>query len=183
LYETDEDLRRLQARLDTSHVGMGVHMRSILTPDKRLTARQVVAHLQGIRHVALATVTARGEPRVAPLDALFIRGRFHLGTGGAATRLRHIEQRPAVSLTYFAGDEVAVTAHGWATRLPRGHPDVPALEVIYVALYGSSPFGWAPDVTLIRVEPTTMYAYAPRPDRFPERPTTPEIPLTGPAPA
>ena len=165
--ETDDDLRWLQALLDRSHARMGPHMRSILTPERTLTARQVVAHLRGIKHVALATVTATGEPRVGPLDALFVRGRFHVGTGGAAGRLHHLRRRPAVSLTHFVADEVAVTVHGTATLLGHGHAEAAALEPLYVDLYGSSPFGWAEGVVLIRIEPDAMYAYAPEPDRFP----------------
>ena len=167
MHETDDDLRWLQALLDRSHAGMGPHMRSILTPERTLTASQVVTHLRGIKHVALGTVTAAGEPRVGPLDALFIRGRFHVGTGGAAARLRHLRCRPAVSLSHFVGDEIAITVHGRAVLLGQGHPEAAALEPIYVDLYGSSPFGWAEGVTLIRVEPDAMYAYAPEPSRFP----------------
>jgi hypothetical protein len=90
-----------------------------------------------------------------------------VGTGGAALRLRHLRRRPAVSLAYFAGDEVAVTVHGRAVLLEQGDPEAAALEPIYVELYGSSPFGWSEGVTLIRVEPDAMYAYAPEPGRLP----------------
>lgn len=168
MHETDEDIRALQELIERSHARMNAYMRSILTPDRALTARQVVTYLQGIKQVALATVTARGEPRVAPMDGLFIRGRFHLGTGGAAARVGHLRRQPKVSLTHFVGDDVAVTVHGTATLLHREHPDVAALEPIYVERYGSSPFGWAENVVLIRIEPAVMYAYAPHPERFPD---------------
>lgn len=118
MHETDGEVRALQALLDRSHAGMGPHMRSILTPERRLPARQVVGYLPGITHVALATVTATGEPRVVPLDALFIRGRFHVGTGGTAVRARHLRRRPQVSVTHFAGDAVPVRACSAAT-IPR----------------------------------------------------------------
>lgn len=168
MYETDEELRWLQALIDRSHATMGAHMRSIVTPERTLTARQLVTHLHGIRHAALATVTATGEPRVAPLDALFVRGRFHVGTGGAAARLRHLRRQPKVSLTHFAGDELSVIVHGTATLMGREHPEVAALEPVYLEVYGSSPFGWAEHVVLIRIEPEAMYTYAPEPERFPE---------------
>lgn len=167
MYETDDDLGWLQALLDRSHARMGPHMRSILTSEHTLTARQVVMHLRGIKHVALATVTAAGEPRVGPLDALFVRGRFHVGTGGAAGRLLHLRRRPAVSLTHVVADEIAVTVHGTAVLLDQGHQEATALERVYVDLYGSSAFGWAEGVVLIRIEPHAMYASAPEPNRFP----------------
>jgi uncharacterized pyridoxamine 5'-phosphate oxidase family protein len=168
VHETDDDIRWLQDLLTRSHARMNPHMRSILTPDRALTARQVVTYLQGVKHVALATVTARGEPRVAPLDGLFIHGRFHLGTGGGAARVRHLRRQPKVSLTHFVGDEIAITVHGTATLLERDHPDVAALEPLYLEAYGSSPFSWAEQVVLIRVEPDAMYATAPQPERYPD---------------
>ena len=168
MYETDDEIRQLQELLTRSHAGMNPHMRAILTPDRALTARQVVTYLQGVKQVALATVSAAGAPRVAPLDALFIHGRFHLGTGGGAARVRHLRRQPRVSLTHFVGDEIAITVHGMATLLGRDHPDVAALEPRYVAIYGSSPFSWAEEVVLIRVEPEAMYATAPHPEADPD---------------
>jgi uncharacterized pyridoxamine 5'-phosphate oxidase family protein len=168
MHETPDDLRRLQGLLDRSRARMGAHMRSILTPERTLSAAQVAGYLRGIRHVALATVTARGDPRVAPLDGLFYRGRFHVGTSATAQRVRDLRRRPRVSLTHFVGDDVAVTVHGAATLLARAHPDVAALEPLYLDLYGQSPFDMAPEVLLVRVEPEAMYAYAPHPERFPE---------------
>jgi uncharacterized pyridoxamine 5'-phosphate oxidase family protein len=167
VYETDDDVRRLQELIDRSHARMGPHMRTIVTPDRTLDARQLVTYLQGVKHVAFATVGARGEPRVAPVDALFVRGRFHVATGGAAARVRHLRRRPKVSLTHFVADEVAVVVHGTAALIGRDDPEAPGLERIYVDAYGSSPFGWADDVVLIRVEPETLYASAQHPDRFP----------------
>src|SRR3989442_146796 len=111
MFESADDVRWLQELLAHSHARMNAHMRSILTPDRALGARQVITYLQGIKHVAVATVNRAGEPRVAPLDGLFVRGRFHLGTGGTAARVAHLRRRPAISVTHFAGDELAITVH------------------------------------------------------------------------
>ena len=110
----------------------------------------------------------RGAPRVAPLDGVFVRGRFHVSTGGEAARLHDLRRRPRCSLTHFAGDDVAITVNGTAVALERDHPDVPALEPVYRELYESSPFGWGEDVVLVRVEPTSMWSYSFRPEAFPE---------------
>ena len=70
MYETDDEIRQLQELLTRSHAGMNPHMRAILTPDRALTARQVVTYLQGVKQVALATVsevTVTPAPKVAPL--------------------------------------------------------------------------------------------------------------------
>jgi len=65
VYETDEDLRWLQNLLDRTLASANPHLTSIVSPERRLTVRQVVRYLQGMKHVAFATVNARGEPRVA----------------------------------------------------------------------------------------------------------------------
>ena len=76
--ETPEDLRRLQTLLDRSIEGAGGFLRdSFGMPEHSLGAAELVRFLRGIRNVTLATVTRGGEPRVAPIGALFFRGRFH----------------------------------------------------------------------------------------------------------
>jgi hypothetical protein len=65
VYETPQELEELQALIDRSFAGAGPHLLRIMKPERRLTARQVVRYLDGIKHISLATVTARGEPRVA----------------------------------------------------------------------------------------------------------------------
>ena len=102
--ETSEDLQRLQTLLDRSIEGAGRFLRdSFRMPDRSLCAAQLVRFLQGIHNVALATVTRSGEPRVAPIGALFFRGRFHVPTVATAARTRHLLQRPAASLTLHEG--------------------------------------------------------------------------------
>jgi hypothetical protein len=84
MYESEEDVRRLQELLDRTLARANPHLASIVTPERRLTARQVVRYLQGTKHVAFATVNERGEPRVSPLDGVFVRGR--LSTARARSR-------------------------------------------------------------------------------------------------
>ena len=170
MHESPEQIDELQALLDRTFARMNPHMARIVKPERRLSARQVVTYLQGIRHVAFATVTERGEPRVAPLDGLFVRGRFHVSTGGESARLSHLRRQPRCSLTHFAGDDVAVTVNGTAVVLERDHPEVPALEPAYRDAYGSLPFDWGEHVVVIRVEPTSMWSYAFRAEQFPEQP-------------
>ena len=35
-------------------------------------------------------------------------------------------------------------------------------------IYGSSPFGWGEDIVYMRIDPTSMWAYAFHPENFPE---------------
>lgn len=120
--ESAEDLRELQRALDESDAGAGEHLRSIFRPERRLRAEQVVEELRGVFVLHLATVTAAGEPRVAPIDGLFFRGKFWVGVPPGALRIAHVRARPQVSATYAKGEEVCVIAHGVAHTVPEGEP-------------------------------------------------------------
>jgi uncharacterized pyridoxamine 5'-phosphate oxidase family protein len=140
----------------------------IMEPEYRLSARQVATYLQDTKHVAMATVTARGEPRVSPVDALFIRGRFYISTGGSSLRVRHLRVRPSISITHFVGDEIAVVVHGRATLIERGDPDAEMVNAEFTRVYGSSPYEWSPNTIFIRVDPERMLTYSRTPERYPE---------------
>ena len=163
---TPEDLRRLQALLDRSIEGAGEFLRnSFGMPDHSLSAAQLVHHLRGGRNVALATVTRSGEPRVAPIGALFFRGRFHVPTVATAARTRHLVQRPATSLTLYEGDDLAVIVHGKAEVLDQDHPDFPPLEEALRASGGGSVLQWGEGVYL-RVKAEKLYTFARHPGQF-----------------
>ena len=168
MYETPQELAELQALIDRSFAGAGPHLLSIMKPERRLTARQVARYLDGIKHISLATVTARGEPRVAPLDSCFVHGRFVASTGGRSVRLRHMRARPAVSLAHVVGDDIAVVVNGRAEIIERGDRGADDLDRIATGIYGSSPFSWGEGVAFIRVEPETMFTYAFHPETFPD---------------
>lgn len=65
MYETTAELAALQELLDRSLAGATEHLRSIFRPGRTLTAEQAVDVLSGMRTLAVATVTAGGEPRVS----------------------------------------------------------------------------------------------------------------------
>lgn len=141
VHETAEDLAALQALIDRSYARAGEHMLRIHTPERRMTATQVSEQLQGMCLLALATVTGHGEPRVGPVDGVFLRGAFHFGSAPDSARFRHIGARPAVSATYLPGEELAVTVHGRAVpvdvQAPEGADLRRALLDIYVPRYGA----------------------------------------------
>ena len=87
MFETDAEVAELQRLFDRTLRTANPHMRSIVTPERRLTARKVMAYMQGTKHVVFATID-ENEPRASPLDALFVHGRFTMSTGKRATKVR-----------------------------------------------------------------------------------------------
>jgi nitroimidazol reductase NimA-like FMN-containing flavoprotein (pyridoxamine 5'-phosphate oxidase superfamily) len=89
----------------------------IHTPERRLSAEQVVERLTGMCLLALATVAADGRPVIGPVDGIFFRGAFHFGSAPDSLRFRHIRARPQVSATHLPSEELAVTVHGQAVPI------------------------------------------------------------------
>jgi nitroimidazol reductase NimA-like FMN-containing flavoprotein (pyridoxamine 5'-phosphate oxidase superfamily) len=140
VHETPDDLAALQELLDRSYDLGGPHLRTIITPERRLTAEQLAERLTGMRLLALATVTADGRPIVGPVDGVFLRGSFHFGSSPDSVRFRHIRARPHVSATHLPGEELAVTVHGRAVpvdvKSEAGAELRQTLLDVYVPRYG-----------------------------------------------
>jgi len=66
------------------------------------------------------------------------------------------------------GDTVGIVVHGHDTIIGRDDDGVEELEPVWRDIYGSSPFEWGEGVVFMRVEPTSMWAYAFHPEAFPE---------------
>ena len=165
--ETREDLEQLQKLLDHSLEQAGDFLRhSFQMPQHSLTAQQLVRYLHGIQTVAFATVTADGRPRVAPVGALFVRGHFYIPTIATAVRTRHVMKRPAVSLTYFVGNDLAILVHGQAAPLYPNHPDFTIVEALQQENSGQSVRDWG-DGVYLRVEAEVVYTFARYPEQYP----------------
>jgi uncharacterized pyridoxamine 5'-phosphate oxidase family protein len=131
-------------------------------PQCSLSAAQLVRYLQGVKNVAFATVTAKGEPRVAPIGSLFFRGCFYIPTVATAVRSKHVMRRPSMSLTHFVGDDLAIIVHGRATVVSRDDAEFGALEELQRASSGVSVREWGEGVYL-RVEAEVIYTFARNP--------------------
>jgi hypothetical protein len=159
--ESPDDLERLQALIDRSIEGAGAFLRSAFEmPDRSLSAQQLVDRLQGSLTVALATTTARGEPRVAPINALFVRAAFHVPTVAQAARTRHLAARPAASLTYFEGTDLAVVAHGRVAIIDTTDPAFAELDAAQVQSGNESPTEWEGDAVYLRLDADRLFTYA-----------------------
>lgn len=137
--ETDADLQRLQQLLDASYERAGPHLRDIHVPRTRVDAARLVAELDGMHVLVVATVTGDGRPLTGPVDGWFYRGRWLFGTSPAAVRARHLAQRPAVSATYVDGERFVCTVHGAARRIEPVSHDAGGFADVLRDFYGD---GW-----------------------------------------
>jgi DNA-3-methyladenine glycosylase I len=165
--ETQEDIERLQALLDNSIERAGAFLRrSFQMPEHSLTAQEFIDCWRDVQTVALATVTIKGEPRVAPIGSLLYRGEIYVPTVATAARTRHIMKRPAVSLTLFHENGLAIIVHGTATIIAPDHADFEVLENLLFAATQSKAGEWGEGVYL-HIQADAIYTYS----RHPHRPT------------
>lgn len=169
MFETPDELRRLQALLDTSWAGSSSHLKSIVRPGEcTLNAEQVVRVCRGMCTLAVATVTRRGEPRISGADGHLLHGRWVVGTHRRAAKARHLAARPGVSASFLRGEQLGVFTHGRAVALnPAGashDPTWPGVRDHLVSHYdgdSDDPF-WDENVWY-RIDPSWMVAYSPDP--------------------
>jgi pyridoxine/pyridoxamine 5'-phosphate oxidase len=159
--ETPADLERLQALLDRSIDQASPFLRSSFQmPERSLSAAQLVERLDGALTVALATVTARGEPRVAPISAFLLRAAFFVPTVAESARARNLARRPAASVTYFEGTTLAVIAHGQVEIIDAQDERFAELDAIQVECGNQSVREWQGHGAYLHLTPATMFTYA-----------------------
>jgi nitroimidazol reductase NimA-like FMN-containing flavoprotein (pyridoxamine 5'-phosphate oxidase superfamily) len=164
--ETPAEIGRLQELLDRSAAVAGPHLRDIITDERRLSAPAVCERLQGMRLLVVATVTADGRPLAGPVDGYFLHGSFYFSSGRNSVRMRHLAARPAVSATYLAGEELAVTVHGRAELFELGDPARGELRQAmldhYLPLQGPEFETWLDDLDAVaaRIAAEKMFIFA-----------------------
>jgi nitroimidazol reductase NimA-like FMN-containing flavoprotein (pyridoxamine 5'-phosphate oxidase superfamily) len=172
MYETTEDVLALQRLLDESMAVAGPHLQALVDDKHRVPAASLVGLLQGACVLDLATVTASGEPRVAPVDGVFYRGRWHFGSSPESARMRHLRQRPAVSACHTKGESLAVIVHGYATEISVDDPlyagFAEALFSIYVPRYGEGWRDFARSHPFAVITPKKMFARQALPEELAE---------------
>ena len=137
MHETREDIAALQSLLDRSYAAAGSHLRSITTPERRVSAEQLVEQVTGMCLLVVATVTSDCRPIAGPLDGIFYRGAFHFGTAPDSVRYRHLLARPQVSATHLPREEFAVNVHGRAVPVEVAAGFRETLLEVYVPRYGT----------------------------------------------
>ncbi|WP_406046774.1 pyridoxamine 5'-phosphate oxidase family protein [Kribbella sp. NBC_00889] len=158
--ETAAEVTDLQQLLDAAYQRSTEHLHNIITDSRRLDAGELVRVLTGMCTLNLATVTARGEPRISAVDGHFLHARWVFTTSGSAAKARHLKVRPAASVSYVDGERIGVFSHGQVETLTPDHPDFAEIEAHLVKHYGSSPSSWGDDIVYYRLQPTWMVGYA-----------------------
>ncbi len=163
--ETPAELRDLQRLLDDSAAAAGAHLRSILTAERRLDARELCDRLHGMRLIVVATVTADGRPLAGPVDGYFLHGSFWFSSGRNAVRMRHLSSRPGISATHLPGEALAVTVHGRAELFELSDPAGSALRQAmldhYLPLQGPSFQEWLDNLDALgtRIRADRMFTF------------------------
>jgi general stress protein 26 len=159
MFETPAEIAELQDILDRSHGDSTEHLRSIIGPERTLRAQDIVSLMTGMKVLSVATVTARGEPRISALDGHFLHATWTFTTSGTAAKAQHIAKRPAVSIAHVDNEEVAVFAHGVAQTLHPGEPFWDETLAHWTSHYESSPLSWGEDIRVYRFRPQWMVGY------------------------
>ena len=160
MLETPDEIAGLQTLLDASHASATGHLREIIDDDRTLTARDIAAALTGMKVLSVATVTARGEPRISALDGHFLHATWTFSTSATAAKARHLRARPQVSVAHIDNEEIAVFAHGRVAEMRATDPDWEQTIEHWTAHYGSSPLSWAEEIRMYRFRPHWMVGYA-----------------------
>ena len=165
MYETPEELDRLQGLLDESAEQAGPHMSGIITEERRLGAVELCRRLQGLCLMVVSTVTADGRPLAGPVDGFLLHGTFYFSSGRSSVRMRHLRKRPAVSATYLPGENMSVTVHGKARLFDLSGPSGELLRQAmldhYLPLQGPAFEEWldGADAVGASIEATRMFTF------------------------
>jgi general stress protein 26 len=163
MLENDDEIAALQQLLDNSLASSTDHLRSIIHDDRVLSATDLVALLTGMKVLAVATVTARSEPRISALDGHFLHGTWTFSTSARAAKATHLQARPAVSVAHVDNEELAVFSHGRVELMRESDADWDETIGHWTAHYGSSPLDWSDEddgIRMYRYRPHWMVGYA-----------------------
>lgn len=160
VYETPDDVERLQDLLDVSYAQAGKYLRVIITPDRRVTAERLIDRLRGMRLLVVATVTSDGHPLNGAVDGLFYRGEFWFGSSPRSLRFQHIRHRPFVSATHLDGEPFSVTVHGRAERIRLRAPEHEGFWNYCREVYGGVWDKWTEEEAIYaRIRGDRMFTY------------------------
>jgi hypothetical protein len=158
MLETPDELAALQQLIDASFAAASEHLRGIMEPQRRLSAAQVVADVPSPAVLNLATVTARGEPRLSAVDGHFLHARWYFTTAGDSPKAVQLAARPAVSASYTPRDGYGIFCHGRAHFVDGTERQL--LIEHCTRVYGRSPETFGDGIAYVRIEPHWLVGFA-----------------------
>jgi hypothetical protein len=159
MFETAAEFTDLQSLLDRSFARASEHLTSIMEPQRRLAAERLAADLPSPAVLNIATVTARGEPRISAVDGHFLHGHWYFTTAADSPKARQLRARPPISASYTPRDGYGVFCHGRAVELKPG-PELQMVIDHFVATYGQSPEEWGTGIFYARIDASWLVAFA-----------------------
>jgi uncharacterized pyridoxamine 5'-phosphate oxidase family protein len=157
MWETPDELGALQQLIDASFARASAHLLAIMTEPRRLDASQLVAEIPSPAVLNIATVTARGEPRVSAVDGHFLHGRWYWTTDASSPKIRQLRSRPAISASYTPRDGLGVFCHGRAALIDGDERSM--LREHFIATYGQDPEQWG-EIAYVRIDAEWLTAFA-----------------------
>lgn len=157
MWETPDELTALQGLIDASFARSSEHLRSIMSGERRMTAARLVDEIPSPAVLNIATVTARGEPRVSAVDGHFLHGRWYWTTDAASPKIQHLQHTPAISASYTPRDGFGVFCHGHARLLDGAEKTM--LREHFTATYGQDPDEWG-QIAYVRIDADWLTAFA-----------------------
>jgi uncharacterized pyridoxamine 5'-phosphate oxidase family protein len=130
-----------------------------MEPHRRLSAERLVADLPSPAVLNIATVTARGEPRISAVDGHFFHGHWYFTTDGDSPKARQLRARPAISASYTPRDGYGVFTHGRITEVGPGD-ERRMITDHFVETYGTAPEELAPSIFYARIDADWLVAFA-----------------------
>jgi len=157
--ETQQQLTDLQGLLDRSFERASEHLKSIMEPQRRLSAERLVAELPSPAVLNIATVTASGEPRISAVDGHFLHGHWYFTTAAKSPKARQLRARPAISASYTPQDGYGVFCHGHVAELPSGDERQMIIDH-FIETYGMSPEDLADGIFYARIDADWLVGFA-----------------------
>jgi hypothetical protein len=162
MWETAEESAALQQLIDESFTSGSSHLTSIMTPERRMSAAQVIEAVPSPAVLNIATVTARGEPRLSAVDGHFLHGHWYFTTLISSPKARQLQARPAISASYTPRDGMGVFSHGRAVELGPG-PERQLITDRFLDVYGQAPDSFG-DIYYARIDANWFVGFAMTPE-------------------
>jgi len=131
----------------------------------KIAPQRIVAEMPCPAILNLATVTARGEPRLSAVDGHFIDGHWYFTTAVASPKSVALLARPAVSASFTPRDGYGVFCHGHAALLEGSEQEM--LRSHFNDVYGMSPESLG-DIAYFRIDADWLVGFAMTPQELAE---------------